>query len=263
MPKKNYFCPYSIRGLRYFLEIAYDGTHYHGWQEQRNARGIQEVIADALSLLLKSRIPITGSGRTDTGVHALQQVAHIDLPEPVDTDHLLHRLNRFLPGDIAIHRIYRVKDDAHARYSATARTYEYRITGIKDPFLAGRAWYLRTPPDLPLMNEASAMLLDYKDFEAFSRVKTDVKNFRCDLSYARWIPDGPLYRFNIRSDRFLRGMVRTLVGTLVDLSFGKISLDQFRKIIVRKDRRQAGPAAPAHGLYLLKVEYPVDLLVKL
>lgn len=249
--------------MRYFVEIAYSGTRYHGWQEQKNARGIQQVISEALSLLLKAKIKVIGSGRTDTGVHAIQQVAQFDTHETFSEDDLTHHLNRFLPDDIAITGINRVDEKAHARFSALSRTYEYLISPVKDPFMVDRVWFLKKPLNLALLNEASEILLKHRDFESFSRVKTDVNHFRCNVDHASWSVRGKIIVFTIRSDRFLRGMVRAIVGTMVDISRGKIALQDLRHIIRQKDRRLAGPAAPAEGLYLVKVEYPADIFVKL
>jgi tRNA pseudouridine38-40 synthase len=249
--------------LRYFAEIAYSGTSYHGWQEQKNALGLQQVISEAMTILLKTGIKITGSGRTDTGVHALRQVAHFDVENPVDAENLRFRLNRFLPDDISILRIFPVHEKAHARYSAIARTYEYWITYEKNPFMIRRAWYIRNPLDIDLLNRAAGIMLEFNDFESFSRVKTDVNHFRCQLHSAGWKAEGDILKFNIESDRFLRGMVRTVVGTMVEMARGKISFKELRNIIDKKDRRLAGPAAPAHGLYLIKIDYPRDIFVKL
>lgn len=249
--------------LRYFTEIAYSGTNYHGWQEQKNARGLQQVISEAISVLLKSETKIMGSGRTDTGVHAFSQVAHFDTENKVDTENLKFRLNRFLPDDISILNIFPVNDKAHSRFSATARTYVYWITYNKNPFLINRAWYIRNPLDLDILSKTSGILLQYNDFKSFSRVKTDVNHFRCQLHSAAWKQENEIIKFTIRSDRFLRGMVRAIVGTTVDIARGKIPLRDLHRIIDGKDRRLAGPAAPAHGLYLVKIEYPRDILVKL
>ncbi len=249
--------------MRYFAEISYSGTNYHGWQEQKNARGLQQVISEAISMLLKENIKLVGSGRTDSGVHAFQQFAHFDSFVNLDIRNLEMRLNRFLPDDIAIHDIFPVSDQAHARFSAKSRIYEYWITNEKNPFLTGRAWYFRSPLDIDLLNEASAILMEFDDFQSFSRVKTDVKHFRCQLISVSWKRFEHLVKFTIHSDRYLRGMVRAIVGTMVEISQGKITLNDFRKIIKSKNRRLAGPAAPACGLYLAKVEYPTDIFVKL
>lgn len=249
--------------VRYFLEIAYNGSNYNGWQEQKNARGIQEVIGKSISLIIKAPVKLIGSGRTDTGVHALGQVAHMETSREVKPAELCHRLNRFLPVDISIIGIYPVTENAHARYSAIARIYEYRIINFKDPFRYRRAWYLRDQLDMGLLNDMSAIMMEFNDFRAFSRVKTDVENFRCRISSATWIRQNGQLKFTIRSDRFLRGMVRAIVGTLVEAGKGKISDMDFKNIILGRDRRLAGPAAPAYGLYLSKVEYPENIFVKL
>jgi tRNA pseudouridine38-40 synthase len=254
---------YHFHRLRYFIDISYSGTSYHGWQEQKNARGIQEVINDSLSLLLKTTTKLIGSGRTDTGVHARQQVAHFEISDPVNCEKLCHRLNRFLPHDIAINRIFPVNDKAHARFSAISRTYEYWITSAKDPFLTDRAWLLQVPLDIEILNKVATILTEYNDFESFSRVKTDVNHFRCKLLSSVWTREGTLIKYTICADRFLRGMVRTVVGTMVDIAKEKITLEEFREIIEIKDRRKAGAASPAEGLYLVKVEYPGDIFAGL
>lgn len=247
--------------MRYFLEISYDGTHYHGWQRQENALSVQQVVEESLSLILRRETGITGSGRTDTGVHCEQQYFHIESEKLINGQELLYKLNSLLPPDISINSIARVQDEAHARFSALSRSYEYRITTRKNPFLKRYAHAFYKPLNVELMNEACRELPGKHDFEAFSKVKTDVENYLCDISNALWTPQNDLLIFEITANRFLRGMVRAVVGTLLELGTGKLSIDQFQQIIVDKDRRKAGSSAPAAGLFLTSVKYPEEIFV--
>ncbi len=240
--------------MRYFFEISYNGANYNGWQSQNNARGVQSVVEECLSRLLRKETPITGSGRTDSGVHCEQQFFHSDLED--QPDHLLHKLNSILPPDIAIHSIVPVRSDAHARYDAIERAYQYRITLVRDVFAQGLAWHFFKPLDVPTMNEAAALLVGKHDFTSFSKVNTDVKNFICDIHEARWEPDGVRLQFNISANRFLRGMVRAIVGSLIDVGLKRTTTDDFINIIRSRDRRVAGQNVPPHGLYLTRVKYP-------
>lgn len=242
--------------MRYFIKLSYNGEAYHGWQVQPNAITVQEVIEDALSKLLNESISITGAGRTDTGVHAKEMYAHFEIKNPVETSQLMYKLNAFLPSDIAIQDMYTVPDDHHARFSATSRTYEYHITIKKDPFKSKSAYYFKLPLDLVKMNEASELLLGYKNFKCFSRSNTDVKTYYCDISFANWELNDHLLVFTIKADRFLRNMVRAIVGTLIDIGIGKTSIDEFKGIIESENRSNAGASAPAHGLYLTQISYP-------
>jgi len=242
--------------LRYFIEIAYHGKNYFGWQKQPDALSVQEVVEDALSKLLGFGIEVTGAGRTDTGVHARQLFAHFDVENSLDATHLVHRLNSFLPKDIAVHQIFRVKNDAHARFDAIEREYEYWITLQKNPFLKGLAVFTPKKPDIDLMNETAKLLLDYNDFQCFSRSKTDVKTYHCTIKKASWEQRGNLLVFTIAADRFLRNMVRAIVGTLLEVGYEKWALEDVRRVIESKNRSNAGASAPAQGLYLTKVVYP-------
>ncbi|MBW2936552.1 tRNA pseudouridine(38-40) synthase TruA [Aureisphaera sp. CAU 1614] len=242
--------------MRYFIDIAYNGTAYCGWQNQPNALAVQEVLEKALSTLLGTEIAVTGAGRTDAGVHAKQLLAHFDAEEMEDVQNLLHRLNSFLPKDISVQDIFRVKDDAHARFDAEAREYEYHITLKKDPFVEGLAYLVNNEPDVSKMNEAAQSLLKYQDFQCFSRSKTDVKTYYCTITKAHWERKENLLIFTISANRFLRNMVRAIVGTLLEIGYGKLTLEDFHKIIESKNRSNAGASAPAHGLYLTKVVYP-------
>ncbi|WP_316931586.1 tRNA pseudouridine(38-40) synthase TruA [Flavimarina sp. Hel_I_48] len=245
--------------LRYFIEIAYDGTPYHGWQRQPNAVTVQENLETALSTLLRREIALTGAGRTDAGVHARQLFAHFDLKESIDTSQLQFRLNRFLPKEIAVLAIYEVQEDAHARFDATGRSYEYLITTAKDPFQINRSYLVEQPLDYTMMNEGAKLLLGRKDFKCFSRSKTEVKTYFCDIQHALWENQGNMLVFTITADRFLRNMVRAIVGTLMEIGQDKMTLEELQSIILSQDRNQAGPSAPAHGLYLTQVTYPQSI----
>jgi tRNA pseudouridine38-40 synthase len=242
--------------LRYFLEIAYQGTRYHGWQIQANAHSIQAEIQTKISLLLSENIEIVGSGRTDTGVHAEQQFAHFDTWQSIDNQVFIYKLNKILPADISIQNIYSVSDTAHARFDAVLRAYEYRLSRRKNPFLLNLAYFDYRNFDIELMNEAANKLLQYTDFQCFSRVKTEVNNFNCQISLAKWNEKSDLWVFKIGANRFLRGMVRAIVGTLLEVGQKKILVADFEAIIQSRDRRQAGRAVPPEGLFLTEVKYP-------
>jgi tRNA pseudouridine38-40 synthase len=242
--------------LRYFIELAYKGTAYHGWQYQPNAASVQETLNKALSLMLRTPIDVTGAGRTDTGVHARQMFAHFDYEAPFDIPTLVKKLNAYLPKDIALFAIYPVHQEAHARFDATLRTYEYHIHTQKSAFDCDDSWYYPHALDLNVMNEGCALLLTHTDFECFSKVHTDVKTFNCQLAHANWKQQGNQLVFTIAADRFLRNMVRAIVGTLVDLGLGKINLSDLETILASKNRSKAGFSVPAQGLYLTEVHYP-------
>lgn len=248
--------------MRFFFEISYNGKNYSGWQSQNNATGVQAVVEDAFSKLLRAEISIVGSGRTDTGVHCEQQFFHVDIEKEFDLDKLVLKLNSFLPKDIAIPSAHSVKDDAHARYDATERSYIYRITTKKNPFLEGLALHYFKSLDIQLMNKAAAMMVGKHDFESFSKVKTDVNNFMCDVKAAEWKKDGTSLEFTITANRFLRGMVRATVGTLLDVGIGKTSLEEFQNILQSRDRREAGANVPPYALYLVSVKYPSGIFLK-
>jgi len=248
--------------MRYFFEIVYNGKNYNGWQSQHNAVGVQTIVEDALSKLLREPIQIVGSGRTDTGVHCEQQYFHSDIKATFDQDTLLLKLNSFLPKDIFIRSIREVRSDASARYDAIERTYRYQITREKNPFLDGLAWHFFKAVDVDAMNKAAASLIGEHDFECFSKVKTDVNHFICDLKKASWKEDGEMLIFTITANRFLRGMVRAIVGTLLDVGTGKITLKDFQQILQSRDRKKAGANVPSMGLYLTKVKYPSGVFLK-
>jgi len=242
--------------LRYFLEIAYNGKNYCGWQKQPDEKTVQQEIEHFLSTVLQREIFTTGAGRTDTGVHARQMYVHFDVSEAINTDNFIYKANSFLPSDISVKNIYLVKDDDHARFDAIAREYEYHVSIVKDPFSVTSAYQLKNYPDVNLMNEAAASLLKYSNFQAFSKVRTEVKSFNCKLTHAQWTIKDDMLIFTISADRFLRNMVRAIVGTLLEVGSGKITIEEFHEIIASKNRSNAGTSVPAHGLYLTKVIYP-------
>lgn len=245
--------------MRYFLDIAYNGTNYHGWQVQQNAHTVQGELEAALSRLLRQPLGVIGSGRTDTGVHAEQQLVHIDWEGALDLDQLQFRLNAMMPPDIAVKNIFPVHPKAHARFSAIARSYEYRISRRKSPFLQKLCYVNSRPLDVGAMNSAAAMMLDWEDFECFSKVHTEVKHFRCTIKEARWVEEGERLTFYITANRFLRNMVRAIVGTLLEVGQQRMSLSGFREVLESRDRSRAGRSAPAQGLFLTRVEYPENI----
>lgn len=242
--------------MRYFIEFAYNGKKYFGFQIQPDAISVQEILNKALHTLLRESIEIVGAGRTDSGVHATQMFAHFDSSIIPDKKQFIHRLNSFLPKDIVIYNMHEVSTTAHARFDATSRTYEYHIHTYKNPFMHEGSWYVQQPLNIQLMNEAAKILLEYEDFECFSKVHTDVKTFICKITEAYWTQEDTKLKFTITADRFLRNMVRAIVGTLINIGLEKITLTDFRKIIESKNRSQAGFSVPAHGLYLVRVNYP-------
>ena len=255
--------------MRYFIYLSYDGTRYHGWQIQPNGISVQEVLGKALSTLLREPIEVTGAGRTDAGVNASLMVAHFDTTQETD-EQLAYRLNKFLPQDIAIHKIVPVKDDAHARFSAISRTYIYNIVTAKTPF-DPYAYLFPQPLDFDLMNEAAKTLFDYTDFTSFSKLHTDVKTNNCRIMHAQWTQvnsqrstlnpqlSTSKWQFTITADRFLRNMVRAIVGTLLDVGRGVLTIQQFREIIERKDRCSAGTSIPGNALFLADITYPEEI----
>lgn len=245
---------------RYFIELAYDGTNYHGWQVQDNAITVQQKLNEALHVLLREEVETLGCGRTDTGVHARQLYAHFDLPEVTkigSAGKFLHALNALLPKDIAVKRLLPVAADAHARFDALSRSYEYHIHTGKDPFLEGYSWRLRDEPDLDVMNAAAALMLPYRDFSCFSKSNTQVFTNNCHIIRAEWVRTGPLHLvFHITANRFLRNMVRAIVGTLMDIWRNDRPVEYMKEVIESKDRSIAGASVPACGLYLSQVVYP-------
>ncbi len=241
--------------MRYFIELSYDGTPFVGWQRQPAGDSVQSCLEDALSILFRKPLSIVGAGRTDAGVHAHQLFAHVDLDEHVDQD-LTFRLNKLLPKEIAVRNIIAVAQNAHARFDAVSRSYRYHITTQKNPFMQKRSYQFAKPLDLELMNQAAKTLIDHEDFKCFSKSKTDVKTYMCDIQHAHWQHNGSELVFFIQANRFLRNMVRAIVGTLIEVGLRKISISDFEAILASRDRSQAGYSVPAHGLYLEKVNYP-------
>ena len=259
--------------MRFFIQLSYDGTAYHGWQIQPNGVSVQETLQKALSTLLRTPIEVVGAGRTDTGVHASMMVAHMDFQADLDTAQLCYKLNKLLPPDIAVQRIWPVADDMHARFSATSRTYHYYIHTSKSPFLRHYSWMVTFPLDFDKMNEAARHLLDYEDFTSFSKTQTDTKTNLCHITEAQWttspIPSeggamlppfkgGLGWVFTITANRFLRNMVRAIVGTLIEVGRGRMTVDEFCQVIERKDRCSAGESVPGHALFLTNISYDLQ-----
>lgn len=245
---------------RYFIYLSYDGTAYHGWQVQPNGISVQEEMQKALSTLLRQDIEIVGAGRTDAGVHARVMVAHFDFGQALDVAQLAYKLNRILPKDISVSKVMAVSVDMHARFSAVRRTYHYYIHLHKDPFHRFYSCELHYELDFRLMNEAAAYLLECSDFAAFCKVHTDVKTTICKVTEARWIDDGGgCWHFVISADRFLRNMVRAVVGTLIDVGRHRLTLEQFKAVVEGKNRSNAGESMPGNALFLEDVKYPFDV----
>lgn len=258
--------------MRYFITLSYDGTVYHGWQIQPNGISVQETLQKCLSTLLRQPIEVVGAGRTDAGVHASMMVAHFDYSLPtqstlsleneLDTVRLLYRLTKMLPQDIAIQKIEPVTNEMHARFSATSRTYHYYVHTQKNPFRRQYSWWVHGNIDFPAMNEAAKILLGQHDFTSFSKVNTDTKTNLCTITEAYWQPiPSPLgdaegaWRFTITANRFLRNMVRAIVGTLIEVGRGKMSLEDFQHVIEQKNRCSAGESVPGNALFLVDIKY--------
>jgi tRNA pseudouridine38-40 synthase len=242
--------------MRYFIHLSYNGRNYHGWQKQPNALSVQGEIEEKLSLLLRQEIEVVGCGRTDSGVHAKEYFLHFELDQTFDTEKLGFQLNAILPKDIAIYQVYEVEDRTHARFSATAREYEYWISTLPDPFAHELSYLYTKPLNINAMNEAAQLLLAHTNFESFSKVHTDVKTFNCKITHAFWEErDHHKLVFTIKADRFLRNMVRAIVGTLLNVGKGKISVADVTQILQSKNRSEAGESVPAHGLFLAKISY--------
>ena len=247
---------------RYFFEIAYKGTAYAGWQSQPNAIGVQQVVEEKLAILSRQALEIVGSGRTDTGVHCAQQFFHADFDFEIDTETFKRKLNGLLPVDISIKNIFLVLPQAHARFDALSRSYEYRISNEKNALLNGLVAHYFKPLDVVAMNEAAESLMGEHDFASFSKVNTDVKHFRCTITEAQWKQKDELLVFHISANRFLRGMVRAIVGTLLEVGNGKLTTSEFKEIVLAKDRKKAGMNAPPEGLFLTSVTYPERIFIK-
>lgn len=249
--------------MRYFAYLEFDGTAYCGWQIQPGEPSVQQCIEDALFTFLREKVAVTGAGRTDAGVHASQMVAHFDLDEARDCDWLKLKLNGILPADIAVRRIVRVRPDAHARFDAVRRTYRYYVSMEKSAFSKRYCWYLPNRPDFELMNQAAAILLDTVDFTSFSKLHTQTKTNNCRVDRACWseLDDGR-WVFEISADRFLRNMVRAVVGTLMKVGRHQMSVEEFQDVVDSHDRCKAGDSAPANGLFLTAVEYPDNIFTE-
>ena len=243
--------------MRYFVTLSYDGTRYHGWQIQPNGDSVQERLQDALSILLRVSVNVTGAGRTDTGVHARMMVAHFDWEgDPLDGPQLAYKLNRLLPYDIAVSKVELVSDDMHARFSATSRMYRYYVHTVKNPFLRAYSCEIHYPLDFTKMNEAARLLMTYEDFGAFCKSGADVKTTLCNVTNALWVQtSATTWYFEIRANRFLRNMVRAVVGTLIEVGRGRLSLEDFKKVIEGKHRSDAGESMPGNALFLEDIVY--------
>lgn len=248
--------------FRYFIYFSYDGAAYHGWQVQPNAITVQQVLEEALAKLVRQPVPLVGAGRTDAGVNAACMVAHGDFPCEVDCAQLVYKLNKILPPDIAVSDVRRVKDDAHARFDALSRRYNYHVVTAKSPFARRYACRVLPGVDFEAMNRAAEILYEYTDFTSFSKLHTDVKTNNCKVTFARWrqVSDNE-WVFEIEADRFLRNMVRAIVGTLLLVGRGKLTLDGFRAVIENKARGEAGDSAMGEALFLVSVEYPENIFL--
>jgi len=249
---------------RYFIKLSYDGTRYHGWQIQKNAGSVQQLLTDALCMILRVPVKLTGAGRTDAGVHAREYFAHFDIDRSltqIDIRKLVFKLNSFLPDDLAIYGVFPVVQNANARFTAISRTYSYHIHTVKNPFLAGYSFFLFGDLDIERMNEGAEIIRSVSDFTSFSKVDTDTKTNICRISHAHWDIAGTNLLFTIEADRFLRNMVRAVVGTLLDIGKGKTTCDDLRQIIENKNRSDAGESVPACGLFLEKIEYPDNIFI--
>ena len=248
--------------FRYFIKLSFDGANYHGWQSQDNANTVQAEVEKALSILLSYKIEITGCGRTDAGVHAKEFYAHFDHQTLIGEEiikNLVYRMNAILSNDISISDVFLVENNFHARFSAISRTYKYYVSRSKDPFNKNYSCSVFGNLDIEKMNAASAILFDFIDFTSFSKLHTDVKTNICLIMQAEWVEEGAMLVFTIKADRFLRNMVRAIVGTLLDVGRGKLSTEDFRKIIENKNRCDAGFSVPAKALFLEKIEYPAPI----
>ncbi|MFW5804916.1 MAG: tRNA pseudouridine(38-40) synthase TruA [Bacteroidales bacterium] len=247
--------------VRYFMEIAYDGSNYHGWQKQPNAITVQEIIEKGLTRLLRENITVTGCGRTDSGVHARSFYLHFDLTCLIDSiQDFNHHVNSYLPDDIAVYNIIPVNNEAHARFDAISRTYHYYLHTMKDPFLCGRSMLIHKQPDVDAMNAACTYLVQHTDFTSFSKLHTDTKTNLCHIQHASWQQNDHRVLFKITADRFLRNMVRAIVGSVLPIGYGIEKPEHIESVIEAHDRSAAGQSVPAHGLYLIKTEYPKNTL---
>jgi tRNA pseudouridine38-40 synthase len=260
---KNYICKNSFVKIRYFIFISYRGTSYHGWQIQPNSITVQKILDEALSVVLNEKITTLGAGRTDTGVHAMFFCAHFEstIQDITHAKNLTYKLNSYLPNDISVTTIKKVLPDANARFSAISRTYTYYISHLKDPFSENTSWLVHNDLNISVMNKACGVLLNNSDFTSFSKLHSDTKSNICKIYEAGWVQRENLLVFTIKADRFLRNMVRAIVGTMVDIGSGKTTLKEFGEIILAKDRCSAGKSAPAKGLFLTDIEYPEEIFI--
>jgi len=248
---------------KYFIELAFKGSKFHGWQFQPNAVSVQQCLEKALSTITRESIIVMGAGRTDTGVHASYFVAHFDSSQPnLDHPDLTHKLNSFLPESVSIFGISKVNPEAHARFDAVSRTYQYHLNLRKDPFSIDTSWYFYRQPKVDNMNKACRILFEYIDFTSFSKLHTDVKTNNCKIILAEWNQQDDNLVFTVKADRFLRNMVRAMVGTLLEVGIGKMDVIDFRKVIEQKDRGAAGLSVPAQGLFLTDIEYPQNVFIR-
>ena len=254
-----YFCNQFLK-MRYFIDISYDGSNYHGWQIQPNADTVQHQINLAFSKILNEEINVLGAGRTDTGVHAKKMIAHFDTNQTIDFVKFKYRINRFLKNDISLNDIYKVKEDAHARFSAISRTYEYRVSRTKNPFSVN-SYFLIRDLDFQSMKKACKFLHGSHDYTSFAKLHSENYTNNCEVYIANWKEDDNFLIFTIKANRFLRNMVRAIVGTLIEIGEGKISFSDIKTILISKDRAKAGYSVPANGLSLIDIEYPKEILI--
>ena len=247
--------------MRYFIKLSYNGTLYHGWQKQPKTKTVQGVLEQALTTLLRTPVLIMGAGRTDTGVHATEMFAHFDFDAKLIGKTLIYKLNAFLPQDIVIHNLFCVDKDAHTRFNAISRTYLYRIAPTKNAFNYKSTYFVKQDLNVDKMKAASKILLEYRDFQCFSKTNTDVKTYYCNIMKADWFFNNDELHFVIKADRFLRNMVRAIVGTMINIGLGKLDVEDLHSIIASKNRSEAGFSVPAHALYLTKVEYPKNIKI--
>lgn len=248
--------------MRYFVDLSYRGTAFHGWQLQPNAHTVQAEVQDALSTILQKPMEVTGSGRTDAGVHAVQQVAHFDAELSMKTDQLIYRLNGLLPPEVSINAIQSVKPDAHARFDAGSRAYQYLIHQKKNPFKEGLSYYFPKALSAERIREALPIINSWKNFQAFSKVHTDVNHFDCEIFDLWWEETNDGYQFSVSANRFLRGMVRAMVGTLLEIGLGRMTYNELKAVLESGNRSLAGRAVPPHGLYLAAVKYPSSVYIE-
>lgn len=246
--------------MRYFIDISYDGSNYHGWQIQPNADTVQHQINLAFSTILNEEINVLGAGRTDTGVHAKKMIAHFDTNQTIDFVKFKYRINGFLKNDISLNDIYKVKEDAHARFSAISRTYEYRVSRTKNPFSVN-SYFLLRDLDFQSMKKACKFLHGSHDYTSFAKLHSENYTNNCEVYIANWEEDENFLIFTIKANRFLRNMVRAIVGTLIEIGEGKISFSDIETILMSKDRAKAGYSVPANGLSLIDIEYPKEILI--